>query len=49
VESSLYTGEERRQEQERNAGEADKSSILLLPTNRGPAAYKWWDPCFLIF
>jgi hypothetical protein len=45
----LSTGEERKQEQETNAGEADKSSILLLPTNRGPAAYKGWDPCFLIF
>jgi hypothetical protein len=45
----LSTEEERRQEQETNAGEADKSSILLLPTNRGPAAYKRWDPYFLIF
>jgi len=25
VESSLFTGEERRQEQEKNAGEADKT------------------------
>jgi len=45
----LSIGEERRQEQETNAGEADKSSILLLPTNHGPAAYKWWDPYFFIF
>ena len=27
----------------------EKSSILLLRQNRGPAAYKWWDPRFLIF
>jgi len=25
-----------------------KRSILLLPKNHDPTAYKWWDPCVLI-